>query len=97
MRWKVTQMPRSSKLTVLVAENEPLVAISVEQILDDLGHHVVGPVSNLSDLLQISTTADFDVALLDVNLNGHPITPVVEILIQGNEKRGSLGSSEGTG
>jgi CheY-like chemotaxis protein len=81
MRWKVTEMPRSSKLTVLVAENEPLVAISVEQILDDLGHHVIGPVSNLPDLLKISTTADFDIALLDVTLsNEEEVYPAADRL-----------------
>ena len=35
----------------------------------------------IDEALALAKQADFDVALLDVNLNGRPITPVVEVLV----------------
>ena len=32
--------------------------------------------------MTLAKQAEFDVALLDVNLNGKPITPVVEVLVE---------------
>ena len=36
----------------------------------------------IDEAMALAKQAEFDVAILDVNLNGQPITPVVEILVQ---------------
>lgn len=63
-------------MSVLVVEDESLIAINLEMILEDLGHSVIGPVMTLRDLEKI-LDGDFraDAAILDVNIAGEPIFP----------------------
>jgi CheY-like chemotaxis protein len=67
---------------VLVVEDELMIRMLLEGMLTDLGHTVAGQAGGIEEALALADQADFDVALLDVNLNGKPITPVVEILIK---------------
>src|SRR5882724_5175177 len=69
-----------SSRRVLVVEDEFLVASTLEEMLDDLGFVVVGPVPRLAEALQVAWEADFDIALLDVNLAGQHVFPVAEAL-----------------
>lgn len=57
-------------LKVLVVEDEALVALMVEDAVTDAGHEIVAIASNLQDALRLAAGAAFDVALLDLNLNG---------------------------
>ena len=57
-------------LRVLVVEDETLVAILLEDMLTDLGHQVAALASRLDAALQLADSANFDVAVLDVNLGG---------------------------
>ena len=76
-------MSESSHLAVLVAENEAMVATSVEEMLGDLGHRVLGPLSNLPDLLRTIVKAEFDIALLDVTLsNGQEVYAAADRLAE---------------
>lgn len=66
-------------LTVLVVEDETLVALNLQMILEDLGHTVIGPVSNVADLgALLEKPIVADVAILDVNIGGHVIFPYAE-------------------
>ena len=59
-----------------------MIRMLLEGMLADLGHSVAAEAGAIDEAMTLAKEAEFDVALLDVNLNGHPITPVVEILIQ---------------
>lgn len=63
-------------MSVLVVEDESLIAMNLEMILEDLGHSVIGPVMTLVDLEKI-LNSDFraDAAILDVNIAGEHIFP----------------------
>jgi CheY-like chemotaxis protein len=65
---------------ILVLEDEPLVAMLLEEILLDLGCVVVGPAYTLAEGLRLATSEALDGALLDVNLNGDMSDGVAEIL-----------------
>ena len=67
-------------LRVLVAEDEPLIAMVLEDILEDLQCIVVGPHASLAATLAVVDEAAFDLALLDVNLRGGESYPVAEAL-----------------
>lgn len=70
-----------SALTVLVVEDETLVAINLEAIIEDLGHAVVGPVMRLDDLDRlIDDGVAADVAILDINIAGAEVFPQAERL-----------------
>ena len=67
---------------VLVVEDELMIRMLLEGMLTDLGHTVVAQAGGIEEALALAKQAEFDVALLDVNLNNEPITPVVEVLVQ---------------
>ena len=67
---------------VLVVEDELMIRLLLQDMLDDLGHTLAGEAGRIEDALTLAKQGDFDVAILDVNLNGQPISPVVEILVE---------------
>jgi CheY-like chemotaxis protein len=66
---------------VLVVEDEAMIRMLLEGMLTDLGHTVAAEAGGIEEALTLAKQAEFDVAVLDVNLNGKSITPVVEVLV----------------
>ena len=56
---------------VLIVEDEIIVALFMEDILAEFGYRVAGVVSRLDEAM--SRDADFDLAVLDVHLNGKSV------------------------
>jgi CheY-like chemotaxis protein len=54
---------------VLVVEDEPIIAMALEDMLLDLGCEVVGPASTLAEAQALAETAAIDAAMLDININ----------------------------
>jgi CheY-like chemotaxis protein len=75
-------MPNKPKRqrNVLVLEDEPFIAIMLEEELEALGLHVVGPVNNLKSAITLADMPDLDGALLDLNINGAYATDVADKL-----------------
>lgn len=71
---------RGRPLKVLVVEDESVVAMLVEDVLAELGHQVIGVAPTLKDALRAATELEFDLAVIDVNLNGERSYPIAEIL-----------------
>ena len=69
-------------MRVLVIEDELMIRMLLQDMLDDLGHTLAGEAGHIDEAMTLARQADFDIAILDVNLNGQPITPVVEALIE---------------
>jgi CheY-like chemotaxis protein len=67
---------------VLVVEDELMIRMLLEGMLTDLGHTVTAEAGGIDEAVAIAKKGAFDVAVLDVNLNGQPVTPVVEILVE---------------
>ena len=65
---------------VLVLEDEPFIAMMLQDELEALGIHVFGPVNNLKSAIQIAETEVLDGALLDLNINGAYATEVADRL-----------------
>ncbi len=65
---------------ILVVEDEALVAAMIEDILVRLGATIVGPASSIETALELAAGATFDAALLDINVRGKRIDPVVQRL-----------------
>jgi len=71
---------RTSGLRVLLVEDENLIALLLEDMLAELGHTVIGPIARLNKALEIAQRDEFDVAILDVNINGGDTYPIAEAL-----------------
>lgn len=67
-------------LRVIVVEDEALLALEMEDILSDAGYVVVGTAARLGPALELAEQADFDTALLDMNLAGERIDPVARAI-----------------
>jgi|SRR5580704_3261588 CheY-like chemotaxis protein len=57
-------------LAVFVLEDEALIRMMIVQMLEELGHRVVAEAGSISAALPLAETADFDLALLDINVGG---------------------------
>jgi DNA-binding NtrC family response regulator len=62
---------------ILVAEDEALIGLELEQILQNLGCEVVGPLSRVDEVLENAERGGFDGALLDINLRGRQIFEIL--------------------
>jgi len=65
---------------VLVVEDEPFIAMTLEDMLTDFGCVVAGSVSQISEALAIIATGELDAAVLDVNLGTQKIDAVADEL-----------------
>ena len=65
---------------VLIVEDEMLIAILLQDMLADAGLEVEGVAHSLNAGIELASKADFDLAILDINLNGEEVYPVAEIL-----------------
>ena len=67
---------------ILVVEDELMIRMLLQDMLTDLGYALAGEAGHIEEALTLAKQSDFDVAILDVNLNGEPISPVVEVLVE---------------
>jgi CheY-like chemotaxis protein len=65
---------------VLVVEDEYLIRMLLEDMLDDLGYGVAAAVGSMAEARDFAANGEFNVAILDVNLDGQEIFPVADIL-----------------
>ena len=68
------------KLRVLVIEDEDLIAMFIEDVLTGMGHEVGAIAARMEDALRAAETGSFDIAIVDLNLEGVPSYPVAEVL-----------------
>lgn len=68
-----------SGLRVLVIEDAMLLAVELEEALNEAGATVIGPATSLDEAIEMMDK-DFDVVLLDADLNGHSAAPLASAL-----------------
>jgi DNA-binding NtrC family response regulator len=70
-----------ASLHVMIVEDEPLVALAMEMLVQDVGGVAVGPFSTVNQALDaLQREGRVDCALLDYNLGRDPSWPVAEAL-----------------
>jgi CheY-like chemotaxis protein len=66
--------------TVFLVEDEVMIRMMVSDMLEDLGYRVVAEAGEINEAMKLAQTAEFDIAILDVNVNGKVISPVAELI-----------------
>ena len=66
--------------SILIVEDEPLIAMMLEDFILSLGHEVSGNCDSVGTALKEIAQSDFDLAILDVNLKGENVWPVATAL-----------------
>ncbi len=67
-------------LRIFVVEDEAMIRMMVVDMLEELGHTIAAEAGHLDKAIEFARSADFDLAILDVNLSGKMITPVAELI-----------------
>lgn len=71
---------RSKPLRILLVEDEPLVAMAIEDSLEVQNVGVVGPAGTVAEALELIAKGGIDAALLDVTLRGERVDSVADAL-----------------
>jgi CheY-like chemotaxis protein len=66
--------------SILLVEDEPLIRMMLAEMVVELGHLIVSEAANVEVAMSLAETGSFDLALLDINIAGSLVTPVVHIL-----------------
>jgi DNA-binding response OmpR family regulator len=66
--------------TILLVEDEFLLALQLEELLQSRGGTVLGPFRKLDDAMHAAQREEFDFAILDVNLDGTMVYPLADDL-----------------
>jgi CheY-like chemotaxis protein len=76
-----TPAPAPARRSVLIVEDEPLIAMMLEDFLVSLGHGVAGICESVAEALARIERGGFDVAIVDVHLKGgEQVWPVADRL-----------------
>jgi CheY-like chemotaxis protein len=66
---------------VLIVEDELMIRMLLEDMLAELGYAVAGTAARLEEAMNAVASGNFDIAILDVNLDGQAVSPVAEALV----------------
>ena len=72
----------SASRSILIVEDEPLIAMMLEDFLESLGHRIAASCDNVREALAAVDRGGFELAILDVNLKGENVWPVAARLRQ---------------
>jgi DNA-binding response OmpR family regulator len=76
-----TRPPRGS---VFLVEDEVMIRMMVADMLQELGYTIAAEAGELGEAIRLAQTTYFDLAILDVNVNGKVISPVADLLKANN-------------
>jgi CheY-like chemotaxis protein len=65
---------------LLIVEDEYLIRLLLEDMLVELGCSIAAVAANLDEGKKAAQTAEVDLAILDVNIDGDQVFPVADIL-----------------
>src|ERR1700744_4582976 len=71
-----------TSIRVLLVEDEIMIRMMVADMVEELGHAVAAEAGDVGRATELAQTGLFDLAILDVNLNGTMSFPVADILIK---------------
>jgi DNA-binding response OmpR family regulator len=75
-----TVRPNRVRSSILIVEDEPMLAFALEQFLIDAGFDIAGVMGRLETALAIIESGGFDAAILDANLAGVSAGPAASAL-----------------
>jgi len=71
---------RPSRGSVFLVEDEVMIRMMVADMLEELGYRVAAEAGDIAEAAELVRSTDFDLAILDVNVNGKVISPVAELI-----------------
>jgi CheY-like chemotaxis protein len=75
---------RSSGGSVFLVEDEVMIRMMVADMLGELGYVIAAEAGEISEAIKLAQSIEFDLAILDVNVNGKVISPVADLIAARN-------------
>jgi len=66
--------------SVFLVEDEVMIRMMVADMLEELGYRIAAEAGEINEALKLAQSTDFDLAILDVNVNGKVISPVADLI-----------------
>jgi CheY-like chemotaxis protein len=66
--------------SVFLVEDEVMIRMMVADMLTELGFSIAAEAGEIGEAIALAQSTEFDLAILDVNVNGKVITPVAELV-----------------
>ena len=70
--------------SVFLVEDEVMIRMMVADMLEELGYSIAAEAGDISEAIRLAQSTDFDLAILDVNVNGKVISPVADLIMSRN-------------
>jgi DNA-binding response OmpR family regulator len=70
-----------SQASILLVEDEVLIQMMLIQMVEELGHKVVAGACSVDVGRSLAKTEEYDLAILDINLQGFNVRPVAEVVM----------------
>jgi len=64
--------------SVLIVEDEVLIRMMLVEMVEHLGHKVIGEAGRIEEGRSLAETQQYDLAILDINLQGFNVQPIAE-------------------
>jgi CheY-like chemotaxis protein len=61
-----------------------MIRMMVADMLEELGFRIAAEAGEINEAIRLAQSAEFDLAILDVNVNGKVISPVAELIAARN-------------
>jgi CheY-like chemotaxis protein len=71
---------RVAQASILIVEDQVIVALELQDALEAAGYTVVGPAGRVDEALKLSRSQRIDAAVLDYDLHGQKVLPVARAL-----------------
>jgi CheY-like chemotaxis protein len=66
--------------SILLVEDEALIRMMLVEMAEELGHKVTAEAGNVAEAQSLAEIEQYDLAILDINLQGTDVQPVAEIV-----------------
>jgi CheY-like chemotaxis protein len=70
--------------SVLLVEDEVMIRMMVADMLSELGYSIAAEAGEIDEAIRLAQSAEYDFAILDVNVNGKVISPVADLITARN-------------
>ena len=76
-----TEAQSTKQAKLLVVEDDALVRMLLADMLGEIGYTVAAEAASIDEALEATRKTEFDLAILDADLNGRSVSPVADALV----------------
>jgi CheY-like chemotaxis protein len=76
-----TEAQPAKQAKLLVVEDDVLIRMLLADMLGEIGYTVAAEAGSVDEALEATRKADFDLAILDADLEGRSVSPIADALV----------------